>query len=57
MTSEQKFKAEIYMRELLSFGEIIERAAHGYWMRDLEGEVTFIAKSEIEKIKEGLKRF
>lgn len=57
MTSEEKFRAEIYMRELLSCGEIIERAAHGYWMRDLDGEETFISNASIEYLKEGLNRF
>ena len=57
MTSEEKFRSEIYMRELLSCGEIIERTAHGYWMRDLDGEETFISKALIEYLKEGLNRF
>lgn len=57
MTSEEKFRAEIYMKDLLTYGEIIERSAHGYWMRDLDGEETFISKSDIEELKEDLKRF
>ena len=57
MTSEEKFRAETYMKYLLSNGEIIERAAHGYMMRDTDGEVTFISKSTIDYLKEGLKRF
>lgn len=57
MTSEEKFRAEIYMRELLAFGEIIERLEHGYWMRDLDGEETFICESTIKYLKEGLNRF
>ena len=57
MTSEEKFRAETYMKYLLSNGEIIERAAHGYMMRDTDGEVTFISKSTIDYLKEGLNRF
>ena len=57
MTLEEKFRAESYMRELLSCGEIIKRTAHGYWMRDLDGEEMFISKSTIKYLKEGLNRF
>ena len=57
MTSEEKVRAENYISDLLSFGEIIKRTAYGYWMRDLDGEETFISKSTIKFLKEGLNRF